>query len=49
VTLGTDVVVRSLYYVLGNMEHVVELWKINKYIFSIPFILIHSKLKWSNR
>jgi len=29
-TLGTDVVVRSLYYVLGNVGRIVELRKMNQ-------------------
>jgi len=46
-TLGTDLVVRSFYQVLGNVERIVELGGINLSKFSIPFILIHSS--WSGQ
>ena len=41
-TIGIDVAVRSLYCDLGNVERIVELFRINLSKFSIPFILIHS-------
>ena len=40
-TPGTDVVVRSPYCDLGNVGRIVELWRMNKSEFLIPFILIH--------
>jgi len=48
-TLGTEVVVRSLYYDLGNVERIVKLLR-NKSIQILDSFYIDSlKLKRSNR
>ena len=47
-TLGTDVVVRSLYEVLGNVERIVELWRNESIQILDSFYIDSLKLERSN-